>query len=283
MRTCSSCKCCLTISMVLIAALGLSTTTAEPSAGEKSCSTFYGAEARANAAENAAKYDWARQQVSNAIAAAKPWVETSNDELWRMIVPPKLKRAIMVNVNKGCPNCGMAMYGERGPRPYAWLAWVPEHPWKVQCPNCKELFPKNDFGAFYESGIDPETALFDPNRRLDMAPKSIVHDEVAPRRLVRRLPVEDARQNADAAIGVDYVVAHQMARTVQADADAVVVDAIALDQLPRPVSDRNPVVSVVMQMVVADDPVGHFGVNAVDVFKEIAVFDNVITGRGGRV
>ncbi|MGQ9648915.1 MAG: heparinase II/III domain-containing protein [Phycisphaerae bacterium] len=127
-------------------------------------STFYSAQARANAQANAQRYNWARKQVDEAVAAAEPWVKTSDDELWRMIVPPKLKRSIMVNVNRGCPKCGMGIYGDRGPHPYPWLAWVEGHPWKVQCPNCKELFPKNDFGAFYESGIDPETALFDPAR-----------------------------------------------------------------------------------------------------------------------
>jgi hypothetical protein len=141
---------------------GLAGMSATAARAAKTTSTFYPAQARANARANAAKYAWARKQVEDAVAAAKPWVETSDDELWSMIIPPKLQRAIMVNVNKGCPNCGMAMYGERGPRPYAWIAWVPGHPWKVQCPNCKELFPKNDFGAFYKSAIDPATGLFDP-------------------------------------------------------------------------------------------------------------------------
>lgn len=127
-------------------------------------STFYHAQARANAQANARRYEWARKQVDEAVAAAEPWVKTSDEDLWRMIVPPKLKRAIMVNVNQGCPKCGMGIYGDRGPHPYPWIAWVEGHPWKVQCPNCKELFPKNDFGAFYESGIDRETGLFDPAR-----------------------------------------------------------------------------------------------------------------------
>lgn len=131
---------------------------------DASTSTFYHAQARANAQANAQRYEWARKQIEEAVAAAEPWVKTSDEELWKLIVPPKLKRAIMVNVNRGCPKCGMGIYGERGPHPYPWISWVEGHPWKVQCPNCKELFPKNDFGAFYESGIDPETGLFEPAR-----------------------------------------------------------------------------------------------------------------------
>jgi oligo-alginate lyase len=130
----------------------------------KSGSTFYGPARRANAAANAARYAWAREQVAQAVATAQPWVETPDEQLWSLIIPPMLKRSVMVNLNKGCPTCGMAMYGQRGPNPYAWIAWVPGHPWKVQCPHCRELFPKNDFGAFYRSGIDPKTGLFDPRR-----------------------------------------------------------------------------------------------------------------------
>lgn len=152
------------VGLCFTAGLFLLPSTAEAELPRKQASTSYGPETRANVAANVAKYDWAREQVDAAVAEAQPWVDTPDEELWRMIVPPKLKRAIMVNVKKGCPNCGMGIYGDAGPRPYAWIGWVDGHPWKVQCPNCKELFPKNDFGAFYESGIDPETGLFDPAR-----------------------------------------------------------------------------------------------------------------------
>lgn len=135
---------------------------ANTSAESKTAGVFYNEKTRANAIANAARHEWARKQREQAVAAAKPWIEKSDDELWSMIVSPKLKRAIMVNVNKGCPNCGDKIYGERGPHPYPFQGWVPGHPWKVQCPNCKELFPKNDFGAYYRSGLDPKTHLFDP-------------------------------------------------------------------------------------------------------------------------
>jgi hypothetical protein len=35
------------------------------------------------------------------------------------------------------------------------------HPWKMQCPHCKERFPKNDFGKFYASGLN-EQGVFEP-------------------------------------------------------------------------------------------------------------------------
>ena len=83
------------------------------------------------------------------------------------------------------------------------------------------------------------------------------------RRLIARLAQERAQQHAAALVGVDHVVADQVAWAVQADAGAVVVNAIALDQLPRTVPNRNAEALVVMQVVVADDPVGHLGGHAV--------------------
>ena len=29
-----------------------------------------------------------------------------------------------------------------------------ETPWKIQCPDCRRFFPSNDFGSFYQLGLD---------------------------------------------------------------------------------------------------------------------------------
>jgi len=44
---------------------------------------------------------------------------------------------------------------------YDWRMDPLRAPWQVTCPHCAESFPKNDFGAFYRSGLD-EQAVFDP-------------------------------------------------------------------------------------------------------------------------
>lgn len=46
---------------------------------------------------------------------------------------------------------------------YNWEMAPLQRPWKVRCPHCKTLFPTNDFGAFYRSGLD-EKGVFDPKR-----------------------------------------------------------------------------------------------------------------------
>jgi hypothetical protein len=126
----------------------------------KTGSTLYGPEKRAIAQANAEKYEWAREKIAQAVESASPWVHMTDDELWRLVVSPEIKRALAVNENRGCPNCGRGIYAERGPYLYAFQASVQGHPWKVRCPNCGELFPKNDFEAFYESGISDEDGLF---------------------------------------------------------------------------------------------------------------------------
>ncbi|MCP4640970.1 MAG: heparinase, partial [bacterium] len=50
-----------------------------------------------------------------------------------------------------CPSCGpkILKYGN-----YPWRHDVARMPWKVRCPHCQEIYPKNDFGAYYESALD---------------------------------------------------------------------------------------------------------------------------------
>lgn len=130
-----------------------------PRAG-KTSTTFYGPDKRAIAQANAEKYEWARSEIAKAVEDASPWVNMTDDEQWRLVISPEIKRALAVNEDRGCPNCGRGIYAERGPYLYAFEAAVEGHPWKVRCPNCKELFPKNDFEAYYASGISDEDGLF---------------------------------------------------------------------------------------------------------------------------
>ncbi len=46
---------------------------------------------------------------------------------------------------------------------YEWIADALGQPWKMRCPHCRELFPKNDFLKFYRSGLN-EQNVFDPKR-----------------------------------------------------------------------------------------------------------------------
>ena len=46
---------------------------------------------------------------------------------------------------------------------YTWAADAQNHPWKLQDPTSGEWFPKNDFKAFYDSGLN-EQGIFDASR-----------------------------------------------------------------------------------------------------------------------
>ncbi|MCX6376509.1 MAG: hypothetical protein NTU88_10835, partial [Armatimonadetes bacterium] len=106
---------------------------------------------------NIAKYPWAAGQKKLIIEAAKPWMKLSDDEVWGLMFGPTIHRSWMVLSDGCCPACGK-------PVPmYNWLTDAMKRPWKVQCPECKEFFPKNDLAAFYRSGLD-ERGIFDPKR-----------------------------------------------------------------------------------------------------------------------
>jgi len=117
----------------------------------KVCSRLVTAEMRANALENAKRYSWAANEQREAIANAERWIKLSDDELWSLITSQELPRDIHTNKTVGCPNCGdgIVPYGN-----YPWKYDFWNEPWKLRCPNCDAVYPKNDFYAFYRTALD---------------------------------------------------------------------------------------------------------------------------------
>jgi oligo-alginate lyase len=120
-------------------------------------SLFYPKELIERAKANAVRYPWAAAIQQEVVKAAAPWLEFSDEELWQLMFGNTLRRSWMVWSNGHCPACrgGVPMYN--------WRIEAHARPWKLQCPHCRELFPKNDFHAFYRSGLD-ERHVFDPGR-----------------------------------------------------------------------------------------------------------------------
>ncbi|MBN2308544.1 MAG: heparinase II/III family protein [Candidatus Hydrogenedentes bacterium] len=123
----------------------------------KRASAFYPDEVVARARANAGASDWAAGVQQDVIARARPWLEASDEELWGFMFGPTIPRSWMVWSDGICPAC------QKDVKMYTWRMDPWEFRWKVQCPHCKEWFPKNDFGAFYESGLD-EHGVFQPAR-----------------------------------------------------------------------------------------------------------------------
>jgi len=99
----------------------------------------------------------AREVRKRLTDAAAPWLAMSEDELWSLVFGPAMTRSWMVWSDGYCPACFAPV------KMYAWEIDPFGQPWKVRCPACDELFPKNDFAAFHQSGLD-EGGLFDPGR-----------------------------------------------------------------------------------------------------------------------
>ncbi|MFA5858702.1 MAG: heparinase II/III family protein [Elusimicrobiota bacterium] len=115
----------------------------------KTKSTVFTAERVSIARENIAMYKWAKDIKDKTVANAAKFVNASPGCLWELATPQPIPRGITVNLEKGCPNCGNKIncYGN-----YPWKIDVFNKPWKIECPSCGEVFPKNDFAKFYESG-----------------------------------------------------------------------------------------------------------------------------------
>ncbi|MBD3293678.1 MAG: hypothetical protein GF393_12195 [Armatimonadia bacterium] len=121
----------------------------------KDRSILYPSEMTERARANAATYPWAATITEDIVEAAQPWMAMSDDELWGLMFGSTITRSWMVWSNGVCPACG-----EDVPM-YNWEIDAIERPWKVRCPHCAEIFPKNDFHAFYRSGLD-DHGVFDP-------------------------------------------------------------------------------------------------------------------------
>jgi len=105
---------------------------------------------------NLSKDSQAQTQAEACLVAARQWSDRSDEELWSAMFGATIKRSWMVWSNGHCPSCK-----EDVPM-YEWEMDALHTSWKTTCPHCAEQFPKNDFGAFYQSGLDVH-GVFNPD------------------------------------------------------------------------------------------------------------------------
>lgn len=145
---------------VLLVVVGLCLTGLHGTAEDlpvKTCGVLFPKVLVERAVENAKTYDWARQIQANAIANAKPWLDTSDEDLWKMAFGPGITRSWMVWSDGFCPAC------KKDVRMYNWKIDIWNHRFKVQCPHCETRFPTNDFEAYYRSGLNTQ-GVFEPSK-----------------------------------------------------------------------------------------------------------------------
>ncbi|MBQ9984853.1 MAG: S-layer homology domain-containing protein, partial [Oscillospiraceae bacterium] len=112
-------------------------------------------EERENVAKNAKRYDWAKKTVDAAKADADRYL-ANLDAIYDLVVPEGLPRYYHVGHKYDpkkffCRYCNCNIGAEYGS--YPWVQNPLQRKWKIQCPECKRLFPSNDFGSFYELGL----------------------------------------------------------------------------------------------------------------------------------
>lgn len=127
---------------------------------------MYTKERIANLRNNCDKYVWGKKLQTKAIANAKHWITISDEQLWGMVPGQALPRCIDVTLDRrkgktkaiGCLVCGKKIFSFGN---YPYEPDILNKPWKLTCPSCHNVFPTNDFGKYYQSGID-ETGVFNP-------------------------------------------------------------------------------------------------------------------------
>ncbi len=124
---------------------------------QKTEPTVYTYEMRKNALENAKKYDWAKSMQKTAIASADEFVRNL-DAIYDMIVGEGMPRSGTISMVED-PEAYTCIYCKSDIREkhsyYSWGIDPINRPWKIQCPDCKRLFPSNDFESFFELGHIP--------------------------------------------------------------------------------------------------------------------------------
>jgi hypothetical protein len=120
-------------------------------------SAFYPPHLIERARKNMDRDDWGRGVRKQAVELAEPWRAMSDEQLWKLMFGATMPRSWMVWSNGHCPACGK-------PVPmYDWRIDALNKPWKLTCPHpdCAQIFPKNDFAKFHESGLDSR-GVFNP-------------------------------------------------------------------------------------------------------------------------
>ncbi|MBP3634358.1 MAG: Ig-like domain-containing protein, partial [Oscillospiraceae bacterium] len=118
--------------------------------------TLFTYEERAIAQENTLKYNWAWEEKEAAVAEAEYYVEHL-DQVYDMLIYETFPRSTAVGFKSDpeqytCRYCNYDL--NLITSHYGWLVDPIENPWKITCPVCNRDFPSNDFGAYYESGLD---------------------------------------------------------------------------------------------------------------------------------
>lgn len=104
---------------------------------------------------NLVHYEEARKVRDKILKAADPWLARPDSAIIAMMPDARVPRAFDLN-SKGSPVHGDTVFKVGGF--YPWLVH-PDHPLQVKSPIDGQVFPSNDYQAFYKSGFKDKTGL----------------------------------------------------------------------------------------------------------------------------
>ncbi|MFD0958388.1 S-layer homology domain-containing protein [Paenibacillus chungangensis] len=151
--------------------------TAQVVSNSKTRQTYYTPAKISAARHNVNAYSWAGAMRDGAVVGAEKYLALGLDYLWEMVTTQDIPRSYAVNENKGSPISGNEINGY-GNYPYKA---DPNMPWKLIDPSAKDaqgnnyVYPTNDFGKYYESGLD-EQGIF----RRELANSEFLVNELYP-------------------------------------------------------------------------------------------------------
>ncbi len=157
----------------------------------KKTSTYYTTEKRQAAVENAKKYSWAKDTVTTAKEKAQ-LVLGNYESLYDLIPGEGIPRSRQIGAPGDpeynmCRYCGKNIVGEYGSSGVGgWVINGISRPWKVQCPDCKRIFPSNDFALLRERGTDEhgyysrELAIEENAKAVARGEKDALHNDLYP-------------------------------------------------------------------------------------------------------
>jgi hypothetical protein len=101
------------------------------------------------AKNNVLQYESANVVLQDILKNAAYWLDFHDDELSALITTAAVPRAFDL-CSKGCPVHGDSIFKVGGA--YPWII-DPKRPFQVKCPIDGQLFPSNDYAAYYKSGF----------------------------------------------------------------------------------------------------------------------------------
>ncbi|MBE6965234.1 MAG: hypothetical protein E7441_04275 [Ruminococcaceae bacterium] len=125
-------------------------------------STYYTDDKIKAARENINKYKWAKDEKKAVLAEADKYLPLM-EYIYDLIPSPDIPRGYQVGFFDDpdaayCRYCGDYIFSYNK---YPWQVDPINRPWKVQCPNCKRLFPSNDFESLYELVTENNYGIYD--------------------------------------------------------------------------------------------------------------------------